>query len=105
MTIREITDKILEYHPKFDEDYDGCDGFKSGNPDDECTGIVSALVPTVEVIRKTAELGCNLLYVHEPSYYSTPDYPDWRAGFENKIYEEKKALLDQYGIAVWREWR
>ena len=34
MTIREITDKILEYHPKFDEDYDGCDGFKSGNPDD-----------------------------------------------------------------------
>ena len=72
MTIREITDKILEYHPKFDEDYDGCDGFKSGNPDDECTGIVSALVPTVEVIRKTAKLGCNLLYVHEPSYYSTP---------------------------------
>lgn len=65
MTIREITDKILEYHPKFDEDYDGCDGFKSGNPDDECTGIVSALVPTVEVIRKTAELGCNLLYVHD----------------------------------------
>ena len=38
MTIREITDKILEYHPKFDEDYDGCDGFKSGNPDDETVG-------------------------------------------------------------------
>lgn len=90
MTIKEITDKILAYHPKFDDSYDGCDGFKSGNPDDECTGIVSALVPTVEVIKKTAELGCNLLYVHEPSYYSTPDYPDWRAGFENKIYEEKK---------------
>ena len=63
MTIREITDKILEYHPKFDEDYDGCDGFKSGNPDDECTGIVSALVPTVEVIRKTAKLGCIRRYM------------------------------------------
>lgn len=71
--------------------------------DDECIGIVSALVPTVEVIKKAAALGCNLLYVHEPSYYSTPDYPDWRAGFENKIYEEKKALLDQYGIAIWRD--
>lgn len=93
MTIREITDKILEYHPKFDASYDGCDGFKSGNPDDECTGIVSALVPTVEVIKKAAALGCNLLYVHEPSYYSTPDYPDWRAGFENKIYEEKKSTF------------
>ena len=57
MTIREITDKILEYHPKFDASYDGCDGFKSGNLDDECTGIVSALVPTVEVIKKAAALG------------------------------------------------
>lgn len=103
MKIREITDRILEYHPKFDENYDGCDGFKSGNPEDECTGIVSALVPTIDVIKKTAELGCNLLYVHEPSYYSTPDYPDWRAGFKNEVYEEKRALLEKYGIAIWRD--
>ena len=34
MTIREITDKILEYHPKFDAAYDGGDGFKSGNLDE-----------------------------------------------------------------------
>ena len=103
MKIKEITDKILAYHPKFDASYDGCDGYKSGNPDAECTGIVSALVPTVEVIRKTAELSCNLLYVHEPSYYSTPDYPDWRAGFQNEVYEEKRELLEKYGIAVWRD--
>lgn len=103
MKIREITDKILEYHPKFDAPYDGCDGYKSGNPEVECTGVVSALVPTVEVIRKTAELGCNFLYVHEPSYYSTPDYPDWRAGFKNEVYEEKRELLEQYGIAIWRD--
>ena len=67
MTIREITDKILEYHPKFDASYDGCDGFKSGNSDVKCTGIVSALVPTIEVIRKTAALGCNLyMYMNHP---------------------------------------
>lgn len=103
MKIREITDKILEYHPKFDETYDGCDGYKSGNPEAECTGIVCALVPTIEVIQKTAELGCNFLYVHEPTYYSTPDYPDWRAGFKNEVYEEKKALLEKHGIAIWRD--
>ncbi len=103
MKIREVTDAILKYHPQLPAEYDGCDGYKSGNPDAECTGIVAALVPTVEVIRKTAELGCNLLYVHEPSYYSTPDYPDWRAGFENKIYEEKRKLLEETGIAIWRD--
>lgn len=69
----------------------------------ECTGVVSALVPTIEVIRKTAQLGCNLLYVHEPSYYVTPDYPEWRAEFSNQIYEEKRELLDRYGIVIYRD--
>ena len=41
--------------------------------------------------------------MHEPSYYSTPDYPDWRAGFENKIYEEKRNLLEENGIVIWRD--
>ena len=103
MKISDVIGKILDYHPKFPDDYAGCDGYKSGNPDAECTGVVCALVPTVEVIKKTAELGCNLLYVHEPSFYCSPDYPDWRAGFENRVYEEKKALLDEAGIAIWRD--
>lgn len=103
MKIVQVIEKILEYHPTFPDDYDGCDGYKSGDPEVECTGIATALVPTVAVIRKAAECGCNLLYVHEPSYYSTPDYPDWRAGFENKVYEEKRALLEETGIVIYRD--
>lgn len=103
MKISDVIGKILDYHPKFPDDYAGCDGYKSGDPDAECTGVVCALVPTVEVIRKTKELGCSLLYVHEPTFYCSPDYPDWRAGFENRVYEEKKALLDEAGIAIWRD--
>lgn len=103
MKICEVVERILAYHPQFPEDYDGCDGYKYGDPGVECTGIAAALVPTVEVIRKTAELGCNLLYVHEPTFYSTPDYPDWRAGFENEVYEEKCKLLEETGIVIWRD--
>ena len=44
-----------------------------------------------------------MLVVHEPIFYSTEDYPDWRAGGKNSVYEEKKALLDKYGITVWRD--
>ena len=66
MKNEEVIDRILQFHPDI-PDYDGCDGYKSGNPSDECTGVVSALVPTVDVIRKTAELGCNLLVTHERS--------------------------------------
>ena len=102
MKISEIVKRIEAYHPDL-PDYHGCDGYKSGDPERECTGIACALVPTVDVIRRCAELGCNLLYVHEPSYYMTPDYPEWRGGFENKVYEEKRALLNEHGIVIYRD--
>ena len=99
----DVINKILKYHPQFPDNYAGCDGYKFGDPNAECNGIAIALVPTVDVIRRTGELGCNLLVVHEPIFYSTEDYPDWRAGGKNSVYEEKKALLDKYGITVWRD--
>ena len=89
----EVVEKILQYHPNI-PNYDGCDGYKAGDPEAECTGIVSALVPTVEVIRKTADLGCNLIITHEPSYYMTPDFPEWRGPFPNDVYEwSRQGLL------------
>lgn len=103
MTKREVIDRILQYHPQLPDDGKSCDGYKYGNPDEECSGVASALVPTVEVIRRAGELGCNLLVVHEPTFYTSPDYPDWRGGFTNQVYEEKKKLLDQYGITIWRD--
>ena len=71
MKIKEVTDKILAYHPKVSEDHPHpCDGFKCGNDEDECTGIITSVAPSVDVIRKTAELGANLLIVHEPAFYT-----------------------------------
>lgn len=102
MKNKDVIQKILNYHPPIN-DYIGCDGYKCGNPEAECSGVVSALVPTVEVIRKTADLGCNLMIVHEPISYQTPDYPNWRGTFPNQVYEQKQELLDKYGITVWRD--
>lgn len=102
MKISEVIDKILDYHPHL-EGYKGCDEYKCGDPNVECTGVVSALVPTVEVIRKAAALGCNLIVTHEPISYQTPDFPDWKGSYPNKVYEEKQALLKETGIVVWRD--
>ncbi|MBO6197843.1 MAG: Nif3-like dinuclear metal center hexameric protein [Butyrivibrio sp.] len=103
MKISEVLERVASYHPDLGSDYNGCDGIKCGDPDQECTGIVSALVPIVDVIRKTIELGCNLLYVHEPTSYLTPDYPDWRADFDCEVYNEKMKLLSDHGIVVYRD--
>lgn len=102
MLIREIIEKIEAWHPHI-PDYNGCDGYKSGDPDQVCTGIACALVPTIDNIRKAAELGCNLLYIHEPSYYMTPDFPEWRGMFSNRVYEEKRRLLAENNITVYRD--
>ncbi len=103
MKISEVLDRVAEYHPDLGPDYAGCDGVKCGDTDRECTGIASALVPTVDVIKRTAEKGYNLLYVHEPTSYLTPDYPDWRADFTCDIYEEKMKLAADNGIVIYRD--
>lgn len=102
MTNQEVIKKILTYHPQL-EGYEGCDGYKAGDPNAVCTGIVSALVPTVEVIRKTAQMGCNLLITHEPISYQTPDFPEWRGNYPNRVFSEKEKLLRETGITVWRD--
>lgn len=102
MKNHEVIDKILAYHPNL-ENYEGCDDYKAGNPQEECRGVAVALVPTVEVIEKAAKLGCNLIVTHEPIFYQTPDYPEWKGCFSNRVYEEKCSLLEKTGMTVWRD--
>ncbi len=101
MKIQEVIDRILAYHPALPEEQPTCDGFKSGNPQSECTGITTSVQASIDVIRRTAELGANLLIVHEPTFYSHMDPTDWLEG--DPVFEQKKALLEKSGIAVWRD--
>lgn len=103
MKIREVIERVLAYHPPFPADYDGCDGFKCGDPEAECTGIAVALVPTVDAIRRAAEAGCNLLYVHEPTNFTSLDKPGWDLDFENKVFAAKQKLLEETGITIFRD--
>ncbi len=103
MTIQKILDHLKSYHPNLGPDYDGCDGIKVGDPNVECRGVVSALVPTMEVLEKTAALGVNLLFVHEPTSYLTPDWPDWKAGFSCSVYDKKIQFAIEHGIVIVRD--
>ena len=102
MTIQNVIDRILAYHPPA-EGYRGCDGFKCGYPEDECTGIVTAMLATPDVIREAIRLHCNLIVVHEPTNYTSADLPGWEEDFPNHVYAEKMRLLNEHRIAVWRD--
>lgn len=102
MKNREVIEKILAYHPDL-PNYQGCDTWKCGEPEAECTGIVVALVPTVNVIRKAIALNANLIIVHEPTFYTSEDGPGWFEDFSNTVYEGKRKLIDSNGISIWRD--
>ncbi|MBN3521648.1 Nif3-like dinuclear metal center hexameric protein [Algoriphagus lutimaris] len=76
------------------------DTLKSGSREQEVTGIITTMFATVTVIRKAIELKANFIIVHEPTFYNHFDETDWLKN--DPVYQFKADLLNQHGIAVWR---
>lgn len=100
MTIRQILDKLEAYHSPLDPQRRTCDGVIVGGTDKECTGVAVTCCSTAEAIRKAAQQGCNLLITHEPTFYHGYDETEWLSG--NPVYEEKKRLIEQTGMTIYR---
>jgi putative NIF3 family GTP cyclohydrolase 1 type 2 len=76
------------------------DTLKAGSPDTLVTGIVTAMFPTVDVIRKTIAMGANFIICHEPTFYNHTDDVSWLQNDE--VYQYKADLLKKHNIAIWR---
>ncbi|HET9824448.1 MAG TPA: Nif3-like dinuclear metal center hexameric protein [Chitinophagaceae bacterium] len=79
---------------------DTVDTLKSGNADQNVTGIASTMFATVEVIKKAASINANFIIAHEPTFYNHTDDINWTEN--NHVVQQKQELLKKYGIAVWR---
>jgi len=73
-----------------------------GSTDKECTGIVTTIYASVDVIRKAHELGANLIIAHEALLWNHGDHRLWLEESQNQTYLAKKKLMDEYDITVWR---
>lgn len=108
MKIYEVIEKIKKYSRGIGEDGKKIDDEKTrdhvlyGTTDKECTGIVMTCFASVDVIKKTHELGANLIIPHEALFWNHGDHQDWLQEEKNSVYLRKKELLDTYGITVWR---
>lgn len=71
-----------------------------GDTDQECTGIVTCIWPTVDIIKKARELGANCIISHEAIFWNHGDHQDAVGG--TAVFKAKKELLDDWGGAVWR---
>lgn len=100
MTIQTVLDKLIAFHPQVDAAHT-CDTIKCGDPSQECTGIVITCFASVEVIRKAAELGANLIITHEPTFYGDAEGSAWMEN--DQVFTAKKQLLEESGIVIWRD--
>jgi putative NIF3 family GTP cyclohydrolase 1 type 2 len=76
------------------------DTLKAGSGSTVVSGIVTSMFATIDVIRKTIDLGANFIIVHEPTFYNHVDATEWLKN--DDVYQYKRDLLDKHNIAVWR---
>lgn len=77
-----------------------CDKLVEGDGENEVTGIVTTFMATVDVIKKAAALGANLIITHEPTWFSGADESDWLR--EDPVYLQKKSLIQETNMNIWR---
>jgi putative NIF3 family GTP cyclohydrolase 1 type 2 len=99
LTVQQVIDIIVKEIPNapFAQTVDR---LRSGSPDQEVTGIVTTMFPTLEVIEKTAKAGANFIIAHETPFYNNADETDWLQ--QDDVYKYKIELLNKHKIAIWR---
>jgi putative NIF3 family GTP cyclohydrolase 1 type 2 len=98
-TVKQVIDRIMKEVPGAPFE-NTVDQLRSGSPDQEVTGIVTTMFPTLEVIERTARAGANFIIAHETPFYNNQDETDWLK--DDDAYRYKVELLNKHKIAIWR---
>ncbi|MGI6669684.1 MAG: Nif3-like dinuclear metal center hexameric protein [Acetivibrionales bacterium] len=76
------------------------DKLETGRPETIVKGIAITFLATHEIIEKAKNLGVNLLISHEGIFFSHHDRREILKG--DPVFEEKRRLLEECGMAVFR---
>ncbi|MEQ9439152.1 MAG: Nif3-like dinuclear metal center hexameric protein [Cyclobacteriaceae bacterium] len=98
-TVQQVIDIILKEIPgaPFPQTVDQ---LRTGSMEQEVTGVVTTMFPTLEVIEQTAKIGANFIIAHETPFYNHQDETDWLQ--KDDAYRYKIELLNKHQVAIWR---
>lgn len=71
-----------------------------GRTDAACTGVVTSIYASPEVIEEAHRRGANLIIAHEALFWNRGDRTGWLS--DDPVFREKSRLLDACGMTVWR---
>lgn len=107
MLISEVIQRVKDYSGGIDsftgkpiDEETTRDKVLYGDTAQECTGIVTCIWPTVDIIKRARELGANCIISHEAIFWNHGDHQDVVG--DTAAFKAKKELLDDWGGAVWR---
>ena len=87
------------------------DVFNTGNPDTPVTGIVTSFTLTIEVLRRAATAGRNLIITREPAFCrenrsssgpGTGNKPVMEFLKTDPIYLFKREIIEKGNLVIWR---
>ena len=101
ITAREIVERIKQHVgvPWSDQTVDT---FKDGDPETRVTGIATTMMATMDVLKRAAASGSNLIITHEPTFYDHLDPIDPLEKEQDAVQSEKRAFIKAHGLVVWR---
>lgn len=76
------------------------DTFKTGNPDDSVTGIAVCMFADMKTLQKAVASQCNLVIVHEPTFYSHLDKTD--ALQNDPVFQKKIEYINKHKLIIFR---
>ena len=76
------------------------DTFKAGGVDTVVTGIATSVMTTLDVLKRAAAAGRNMVITHEPTFWTGND--DVRNFANDALYQNKLQFIRDHNMAVWR---
>jgi len=99
LTARQIISE-MQTHLSCEWSAETVDTFKSGNPDDVVTGVAVSMFADMATLRKAVENNCNLILVHEPTFYNHLDQTDGLV--DDPVFQQKNEFITKHKLIIFR---
>lgn len=78
------------------------DTFKTGDSTAVVKGIAVTMMATLDVLKRAAAKGDNLIITHEPTFYSHRDTTGALESENDQVLAAKKKFIADNGLIIWR---
>ena len=100
-TAADITARIVQ-HTGIPLPNPTVDTFKAGDPNTRVRRIAVTMMATLDVLKRAAANGDNLIITHEPTFYSHRDTLAILESENDAVLATKKKFIADHGLVVWR---